>query len=474
MLRFAVKTLGCKTNQYDTQALSAALEQAGHAPAGPGAHADLLVVNTCCVTASAMAKSRNAIRRAVRAHPGAAVFVTGCYSDYDRKQLRKLLDELGVDRHRCRLNGYHGDLAKALADFADQLNRNTRKPESRDAQNARDDAVPGNIRARRLAVVKGNVFATKGLPPIRRFPGRQRAFVKVQDGCDALCSYCIVPYTRPKVWSRPPEQVIEECRQLARAGHKEIVLSGVFLGAYGRTTTVRRRWRPDAAQPLCSLLRRVCDIEPLWRVRLSSLEPGDVTDELLDVMADCAKVAPHLHLPLQSGSPAILRRVGRQYTAEQYRDSLRRVREALDHPAITTDIIVGLPGETDDDFALTLELAREAGFAKIHAFPFSPIEPTPAWAQRDEAPAPQTVKARLAELARVEAQTARDYQAAFVGRTVEALVQRPARSAERQALTDRYLTVRFTPPPGARGLTGRVVRIALDALAPDGLHGTLV
>jgi len=170
-----------------------------------------------------------------------------------------------------------------------------------------------SIRARRQAAVKVKSPGTRRLGPIEHFPRHQRAFVKVQDGCDAFCSYCIVPYARANVWSRDADEVVAECRRLVQAGHKEIVLAGVFLGAYGRDTTIRRRWdkRPDA---LAGLVRRVADIDGLWRVRLSSLEPGDLTDELLAAAGELPNFAPHFHLPLQSGSPRILSRMNRQYS----------------------------------------------------------------------------------------------------------------------------------------------------------------
>ena len=500
MLRFTVTTLGCKVNQYDGQALSSALEAAGWVRSAAGAPADLLVVNTCCVTASAMAKSRYAIRLAVRKRPGAAVFIAGCYSDYDQMQLRKTLDGLGVPSHRTLLAGHHHDVAAVLGDFARRLEpppSPAGQPNDADAGATGDQRPvqlrgPGTIKARRLAAVKGNVPATQNLPPIGRFPGRQRALVKIQDGCDAFCSYCIVPYTRPMLWSRPPETILQECRRLADAGHREIVLCGVFLGAFSLGTAVRRNWpaEPTKKNALAELMRRVCDVPGLWRVRLSSLEPLDVTDELLDVLAGCPKAAAHLHLPLQSGSPEILRRINRQYTADQYLQCVGRVRQALDRPALTTDIIVGLPGETDADFARTLDVVREAGFAEIHAFPFSPIEPTAAWRQRDQAPPLDKVRARLAALAEVAGLTARAYRLQFVGQTIEALVELPSRAAAlsnrdadhfpsrgaacRQAMTDRHLSVSFTPPPGDRGLAGRVIRLAISGLTPDGLAGVPV
>lgn len=473
MLRFDITTLGCKVNQYDGQAIAAWLEAAGWAPAGPDQQTNLLVINTCCITTTAMAKSRNSLSRAVRKRPGAAVLVTGCYSDYDRKRLQQILDDLGVPVNRRMLAGHHHDVAKNLQIFVQSLSQADPVEKKLDDQPALP-CEPSTIKTRRLAAVKSNVAATKNLPEIRRFSNRQRAFVKVQDGCDAFCSYCIVPYTRPQVWSRPQEEILDECRLLAASGHREIVLCGVFVGAFGHQTTIRRKW-PAQTNALAELLRRVCDIDDLWRVRLSSIEPGDVTDKLLDTIAECPKAAPHLHLPLQSGSPAILRSINRQYTADQFRQTIQRVRHALDRPALTTDIIVGLPGETDADFAQTIEIAREAGFAKIHAFPFSPIEGTAAWHQRDQMPPHDIVKARMAELAELEAKSARQYRLPFVGQTVEALVERPRRGqACRQGMTDRYQSIRFTPTKPKRGLTGKVVRLRVDAATADGLDGTLV
>jgi len=473
MLRFDITTLGCKVNQYDSQAIAAWLEAAGWAPAKPDKQADLLVINTCCITTVAMAKSRNSLSRAVRKKPGAAVLVTGCYSDYDRKRLQKILDKLAVPVDRRMIAGHHHDVAENLRVLVQSLNQASPAETSLDGQPS-IPCQPSTIKARRLAAVKSNVAATKNLPGIRRFSNRQRAFVKVQDGCDAFCSYCIVPYTRPRVWSRTPEDILDECRILATNGHREIVLCGVFIGAFGQQTTIRRKW-PAQTNALAELLRRVCDIDGLWRVRLSSIEPGDVTDKLLETIAECPKAAPHLHLPLQSGSPAILRSINRQYSADQFRQTVQRVRQALDRPALTTDIIVGLPGETNADFAQTIEIAREAGFAKIHAFPFSPIEGTAAWHLRDQVPPHEIVKARMVELAEIEAESAHQYRLPFVGQTVEALVERPRRGqACRQGMTDRYQAIRFTPTEPVRKLTGHVVCLRVDAATADGLDGTLM
>jgi len=485
MARFSITTLGCKVNQYDGQAIAEAIESAGwHRAAEEAPEAvDLVVINTCCVTATAMSKSRQAIRRAVRRSPAAAVLVAGCYGDYDARRIAALLADLGVQPERAAVVGHHGDLAACVRSFARLPSRpNLRESHPgndeplRTACDARIIASPASIKTRRQAVVKANVPRGR-FAPIRRFAGRQRAFVKVQDGCDAFCSYCIVPFTRPRLESRPIDEVVDECRRLVAAGHREIVLCGVFLGAFGRSTAVRKRWGRPPAAGLAELLRRVAAVEGIWRVRLSSLEPGDVTDDLLSALAELPAAAPHLHLPLQSGSRRILRRMNRQYAADQYRRTVDRVRAALDRPALTTDVIVGFPGEDDEDFAATLALVRHAGFAKIHAFPFSAIEGTAARAWRGEAPPPAVVKARLAELAELERQLADDFRRQFVGETMEALVERPRRRTDtRRAMTDRYLPVTFLPPAadgGHDGLTGQVIRLRIDSTAPGGLRGRL-
>ena len=278
--RFTVTTLGCKVNQYDSQALAAALQRAGLRPGDdPGDAVDLLVVNTCCITATAMRKSRQAIARLVRGRPDAAVFVTGCYSDYDAGRIRALLGRLNVPPDRIEVGGHHGDLAAGIERLILRLaaggGENTTggngdprgEPLGNEAwlsglSDARTNASPETIKTRRLAAVKRNVAGARRLGPIDRFSRHQRAFVKIQDGCDAFCAYCIVPYTRPSVWSRPAETVLDECRRLVAAGHKEIVLCGVFLGAYGRETALRKRWS-DEPSALPDLLRRVAELDGL-------------------------------------------------------------------------------------------------------------------------------------------------------------------------------------------------------------------
>jgi threonylcarbamoyladenosine tRNA methylthiotransferase MtaB len=294
----------------------------------------------------------------------------------------------------------------------------------------------------------------------------------VQDGCDAFCAYCIVPYLRCRMNSRPQEAVQRQCRDLVAAGHREIVVTGVCLGAYGHDTAIRSRWS-NGPSALAALIRRLAGTEGLWRLRLSSLDCRDITEEFLAACTAGGRVAPHFHLPLQSGSDRILRRMNRRYTVEQFLQAAARLRAAFDRPAITTDVLVGFPGEEDGDFAATLDAARAAGFAKIHTFPFSPIAPTAGWAMRRQAAGPAAVRDRMAALAALEAELATAYRGQFVGQTLEALVEgrapsRPDSSGPRQSValppsriarTDRYFTVALAD---AGVQPGDVVRVTLD------------
>ncbi len=485
---FAITTLGCKVNQYEGAAISAMLRRRGFVEASAGQQADLIVLNTCCVTTAAMRKSRQALRRAVRSSPAAFVAVVGCYSNYDGRRIRKLLESLQIPPEKTLIAGHHDDLIGHFARLPGLAEPHLKAAQSTDAKgydeymsaggvDCRPDAsVPDTIKPRRSAAVKLKRPGTSGLGSVDEFPGHQRAFVKVQEGCDAFCAYCIVSYTRPVVRSRSIDEIERECRDLVAAGHREIVLCGVFLGAFGRDTAIRRKWDGRPAL-LPKLVRRIAAIEGLWRVRLSSLEPGDLTGQLLAVYRDTPNVAPHLHLPLQSGSAAILKRMNRQYTPDEFRATVDSLRQSLDRPAITTDIIVGFPGETDADFAETLAAARHAGFSKIHIFPFSAIEGTAAWTYRHEAPPVEVVKARIAELAELEKQLAGQYRRQFVGERTEGIVESTMpSSATRQAMTDRYLTVTF---PYAGGLsedklTGSIVGLEIDRATDAGLQGRIV
>ncbi|MBN1818195.1 MAG: MiaB/RimO family radical SAM methylthiotransferase, partial [Sedimentisphaerales bacterium] len=275
------------------------------------------------------------------------------------------------------------------------------------------------------------------LRPLARFEGQTRAFLKVQDGCDGLCSYCIIPRIRTKVCNKNVKTVLSEARALVENGHKEIVLTGIFLGAYGRNTVRRKHWNSDQKNLFPDMVDSVARIPGLARLRLSSLEPGDVTDRLLDVFCAHDNIMPHLHLPLQSGSPTILRRMCRQYIIDEFLDTVARIHSRLDRPAITTDIIVGFPGETEEDFQQTCDLARQVGFSRIHVFAFSVRTGTPAERLTPRIPSP-VIQKRSQILRDLDAELQARFRRQFKGQAISALIESRHPPAGR---TERYFMV---------------------------------
>jgi len=260
------------------------------------------------------------------------------------------------------------------------------------------------------------------LPPLTSFKGQTRAFLKIQDGCDAHCSYCIVPKTRPFVHSKPVDAVLREAQSFVEAGHKEIVVTGVFLGAYGRESVRRKNWPNQRNDNLANLLDKMAEIPHLARIRLSSLEPADVTPRLLDTFCKHRNIMPHLHLSLQSGSDAVLKKMCRQYNADKFREKVESVKLRLDRPAITTDIIVGFPGETDADFEQSVELAKDVGFAKMHIFSFSPRKGTAA-ANMQGTVNNKVVKERSRILHNLNIELGQKFRQQFVGEIAEILLE---------------------------------------------------
>src|SRR6516165_8436870 len=366
-------TLGCKVNQYETQYVKETLEINGYREAGDGEAADLCVVNTCTVTGEGDAKSRTAVRRLHQRNPGAQIVVMGCYATRDPEAVAKLPGVVRVITDKAKL-------AEELRDFGVTI-------------------FPAGI---------------------TRFDDHQRAFVKVQDGCLLNCTYCIIPSVRPQLRSRAPEEIAAEVSELVAAGYAEIVLTGVHLGHYGLDSSKGRpkeEWRR-----LWHLLDALDRLPGNFRVRLSSLEAAEARDDLVRAMARSPRVVPHLHLCLQSGSDHILRLMKRRYTARGYLERCSRLKTALDWPAITTDVIVGFPGETEADFEATCRVVREVGFAKIHVFSYSPRAGTPASLLRETVP-PAVIQDRCNRLRELEKASAMDYQRSLIGRRLEVLVE---------------------------------------------------
>jgi threonylcarbamoyladenosine tRNA methylthiotransferase MtaB len=372
--KLRVATLGCKVNQYETELVRQGLHRIGYTDSLKTEPADVCIVNTCTVTSEGDAKSRQMIRRLNRQNPEARIVVMGCYA--------------------------------------------TRAPEEVAALPGVADVVTDKRELPDLMSRFGVIDVPTGLDG---FSGRQRAYVKVQDGCLLRCSYCIIPHVRPQLTSRPLQDIVDEVERLTEAGHREVVLTGIHLGHYGVD------WNRNKPQEqwvrLAHLLRRLCELPGRFRIRLSSIEATEVTRELIAVMSDHAeKIVPHLHLCLQSGSDPVLRRMRRRWGTRMFLDRCRLLRDSLPQPAITTDIIVGFPGETETEFEQTLRTCSEAGFSKIHAFPFSPRRGTPAAEMPEQIP--KSVRSqRVAMLGELEASLRDDYYRSLVGNRLELLVE---------------------------------------------------
>jgi threonylcarbamoyladenosine tRNA methylthiotransferase MtaB len=430
---FTILTLGCKVNQYETQQIRQLLEKTGLSSVPMSNRPDIIVVNTCCVTHIASAKSRRYINKARKSSPEALIIVCGCLATAETGELDKN-DSVIVIGHNRNLET---ELLRIITGRTVALKSKTAEAKSK----------PANY---------DKIKHKNKLPeiqPLENYTGQTRAFLKIQDGCDGFCSYCIVPKLRTILYSKPPELVLQEAKNLVKNGHKEIVLCGIFLGAYGQNTVHRSKW-PAGSNLLVQLLSRIITIKGLVRVRLSSLEPADVTDDLITLFCNNRDIlTPHFHLPLQSGSEEILKRMRRQYTASDYRKKTEKLKLLLDRPAITTDIIAGFPGETERDFLETLNLAYEIGFAKIHVFPFSPRKGTSAYNMKDKLPAP-TVKQRARILGDLDKHLQEKFRRQFIGENVSVIIENCSPGIAR-GRCERYFTVNV-PVPNADHLQGSV------------------
>jgi len=400
--KFHLLTLGCKVNQYESDLLRRQCVQAGLSETPDASQADILVVNTCGVTATALGKSRRAVRALRRRNTSGVLIATGCAVDLDRADF----DMSGV----------------RLVPQAD-------KP---------------NLLAGLIGCVPG-----AALPECNR----TRALLKVQDGCNQYCAYCVVPYVRSRMWSKSFAEAVEEARHLVARGHKEIVMTGVRLGLYDG----------GGGRSLADLLDALDGIDGLARVRFSSLEITEIDDDLLHVMARSRTFCRHLHLPLQSGDDEILSRMNRPYTSAEFLRRVSEVRSVLGRMAITTDVIVGFPGETKEQFENTLRVCREAGFSKIHIFPFSARKPAPAADMPGKVQAAE-IRDRAKALAALEKELAAAYRKSLVGETVEVLVEGRA-GKMLEGKTRDYVTVEFG---GTESLMREIVHVRVNEI--DGLR----
>ena len=382
-MKIAFYTLGCKTNQYETQAMERLLCEQGHEICSFEDDCDCYIVNTCSVTAVADKKNRAIIRRCRREHPRAIIGVCGCYSQHAAQAVR----ELEVD-----VVGGSGGRQQFLEDLLAAA-------QSRTYQEHLDNA----LRRREFEVL-----------PAGGLQERTRAMLKVQDGCTNFCTYCIIPYTRGPIRSAPLETAVAQAKQLEQAGYREIVVTGIEIAGWGKDL--------PGKPPVWLLIAEICKAVPALRIRLGSLEPRIVTEEFVAALSGFQNLCPQFHLSMQSGCDTVLARMKRKYTTEEYMESLERLRNAFPGCAITTDMIVGFPGETEEEFEKSLSFIRQCRFANMHIFPYSRRPGTPAAEMPGQLP--NAVKeARSHRAIAVAQDMSRCYHQELLGTTQAVLVE---------------------------------------------------
>ncbi|RHV66866.1 tRNA (N(6)-L-threonylcarbamoyladenosine(37)-C(2))-methylthiotransferase MtaB [Clostridium sp. OM02-18AC] len=382
----ALHNLGCKVNSYETEAMQQLLEEAGYEIVPFHEKADVYIINTCSVTNIADRKSRQMLHRAKKQNPDAVVVAAGCYVQAASEELKA---DLAVDV--IIGNNKKQDLVPILEEYF---------------QDRTDcDHV----------IEIGQTQEYERLS-IHKIADHTRAFLKVQDGCNQFCSYCIIPYTRGRVRSRRPEEVVAEVKELAAAGYQEVVLTGIHLSSYGVD------FDEEHKETLLSLIRQVHEVEGIKRIRLGSLEPRIITEEFAKALADMPKFCPHFHLSLQSGCDETLKRMNRHYTTEEYAEGCAILRRFFENPAITTDVIVGFPGETEEEFAVTKAFLEQIGFYEMHIFKYSRRAGTRADRMPDQIPE-QVKTARSEVLLKLEKQMSKAYRESFLGKKKAVLLE---------------------------------------------------
>ena len=432
-MRVRLETLGCRLNISEIEGLARGFIAAGHGMVGPGETADVCVLNTCAVTGIAARKSRQLARHLKRTNPSAVMVVTGCYAELEPEQV----DALGVDM--VVGNREKDQIVESVTQYVQRDNRQLQ--------------------------VSGSQPTNSDFQPHYLYTGaRTRAFVKVQDGCDNRCTFCIVTVARGAGRSRPTDEVIAEVQGLVRAGYQEVVLSGVHLGSYGHDL--------GEGRGLYNLVRRLLDESEVPRLRLSSLEPWDLDEDFFSLW-ESPRIGRHLHLPLQSGCDATLRRMARHTTTTDFAELVHSARAAIPDLSVTTDIIVGFPGESETEFSQSLAFVEAMAFAKLHIFRYSRREGTAAASMPDHI-SPQIVSERSRRMHALGAKLERTFRRRFLGRTMDVLWEADEPNGDSlvwSGLTDNYLRI---SAPGGPGLRNVVTPVRLVADTPGGLTGEIV
>lgn len=429
----AVATLGCKVNQYESASFLSGFEDLGLKPVEMKNGADVCVINTCAVTAKAGAQSRRLIKKVLREQPKSRVVVTGCFAQIASQEIvefanrpicivgngyKHLLVDIAVAQQNCDLEMYMGDIGarKEICDL-----------------------------------------------PVRRFSDRTRAYLRVQDGCNRFCSYCIVPYSRGRCRSLGPEKVLDQIGVFADEGYKELVVTGIHTGAYGHDF--------EPKMDLLDLVRSMADRYPALRYRLSSLEPTEIGDDLLDFVANSDCIMPHFHIPLQSGDDEVLKQMNRRYTGADFAGIVNRCAKKVPGAAFGIDVMVGFPGETEAQFRNTFDLLDSLPVTYLHVFPYSPRPGTVAAAMPDQISGPVKDE-RVAILKQLDHKKRVEFYSQQVG-TVQRVLAESARNKYRRmrGFSENYVPVFFKAPAE---LANEVVQVRIDRVEDENVFGTMI
>jgi threonylcarbamoyladenosine tRNA methylthiotransferase MtaB len=424
MATVAFHTLGCKVNHYETEAIWQLFKQEGYERTDFESASDVYIINTCTVTNTGDKKSRQVIRRAIRKNPDAVICVTGCYAQTSPAEIMAIP---GVD------------IVVGTQDRVKMLEYIEQYKQERQPINA-----VGNI-------MKNRVYEELDVPA---FTDRTRASLKIQEGCNNFCTFCIIPWARGLMRSRDPQEVIRQAQQLVDAGYKEIVLTGIHTGGYGEDMKDYN---------LAMLLRDLeAQVKGLKRLRISSIEASQITDEVIEVMDKSKVVVRHLHIPLQSGSNTVLKRMRRKYTMEFFAERLDRLKEALPGLAVTSDVIVGFPGETEEEFMETYNFIKEHKFSELHVFPYSKRTGTPAARMEDQIDE-EVKNERVHRLISLSDQLAKEYASQFENEVLEVIPEEIYKEDPDSGLyvgyTDNYLKVVF---PASEEMVGKIVKVKIS------------
>lgn len=422
-------TLGCKVNQYDSDAMRTIFLQQGYRAVKEEEAADVYVINTCSVTSIGDRKSRQMVRKIRRKHPQAVIAVAGCYAQIAPEIFEAMgdIDVIVGAQNRSK-----------IVEYVEQAQKKEK------TINAVKDIM--------------SVTEFENLYVDAEGETKTRAFIKVQEGCDNYCTFCIIPFARGKLKSRKQKDAVEEIRRLVAKGYREIVLTGIHLGNYGRDL--------HDGTSLATLVEELLRIPNLLRIRMGSIESVELSDDLINLIKDEPRVCRHLHLPIQSGSDAVLRRMNRHYRLPEYKKLISELREKIPGLALTTDLIVGFPGETEENFMETLETLRELRFSAIHVFPYSQRTGTPAAVFPNQVPG-DIKKDRVHRVQELEKEISKEYRKTFLQKTVHVLIEEE-KNGYFEGLSDEYIRVSITDKNVEKG---RLYSVYVENLTEDGLIG---